>query len=71
MAREVPAAALQKIFEPFYRPEAARQRSTGGAGLGLAIVKKCVDACGGSVMATLAQPTGLAIHIRVPRKVAS
>lgn len=62
----VPAAALEKIFEPFYRPEAARQRTTGGAGLGLAIVKRCVDACGGSVRAELAKPSGLRVCIRLP-----
>ncbi|MGB8169853.1 MAG: HAMP domain-containing sensor histidine kinase [Chthoniobacteraceae bacterium] len=63
----VPAAALGKIFEPFYRPEAARQRTTGGAGLGLAIVKRCVEACGGKVAAALAEPTGLTVTIRLPR----
>ena len=63
----VPADALEKIFEPFYRPEAARQRTTGGAGLGLAIVKRCVEACGGSVTATLAEPGGLSVCIRIPQ----
>ena len=62
----VPPDALEKIFEPFYRPEAARQRTTGGAGLGLAIVKRCVEACGGSVNASLATPTGLSICVRLP-----
>ncbi len=64
----VPAAALGKIFEPFYRPEAARQRTTGGAGLGLAIVKRCVETCGGSVTATLAEPHGLTVSIRLPQQ---
>ena len=31
----VPDEALQKIFEPFYRLDDARNRQTGGAGLGL------------------------------------
>jgi two-component system OmpR family sensor kinase len=30
----------EKIFEPFFRPDEARDRSRGGAGLGLAIVKR-------------------------------
>ena len=64
----VPAEALGKIFEPFYRPEAARQRTTGGAGLGLAIVKRCVEACGGSVAATNCEPCGLQVKIMLPRK---
>lgn len=63
----VPADALEKIFEPFFRPEAARQRTTGGSGLGLAIVKRCIEACGGAVTATPATPTGLSISMRFPR----
>ena len=63
----IPADALEKIFEPFYRPEAARQRTTGGAGLGLAIVKRCVEACGGNVAATNCEPSGLQVKITLPR----
>jgi two-component system sensor histidine kinase CpxA len=62
----VPADALEKIFEPFYRPEVARKRSTGGAGLGLAIVRRCVEACGGAVSAELSVPHGLRVNLRVP-----
>ena len=62
----VHADALGKIFEPFYRPEAARQRTTGGAGLGLAIVKRCIEACGGRVTAAPAAIGGLTICIRLP-----
>ena len=63
----VPADALGKIFEPFYRPEAARQRNTGGAGLGLAIVRRCVEACGGSVTAANCEPCGLEVKVTLPR----
>ncbi|MFM7428034.1 MAG: sensor histidine kinase [Elainella sp.] len=38
-----------QIFEPFYRVEASRCRSTGGMGLGLAIVQALVKAMGGRV----------------------
>jgi two-component system sensor histidine kinase CpxA len=62
----IPTDALEKIFEPFYRPEVARQRTTGGTGLGLAIVRRCVEACGGSVSAAPADPGGLCICIRLP-----
>jgi two-component system sensor histidine kinase CpxA len=45
----VPEAALSKLGEPFFRPEASRSRDSGGFGLGLAIVRRCVEACGGEV----------------------
>jgi two-component system sensor histidine kinase CpxA len=62
----VQADALEKIFEPFYRPEVARKRSTGGAGLGLAIVRRCVEAFGGRVSAEAVSPHGLCVSISVP-----
>jgi two-component system sensor histidine kinase CpxA len=61
----VPEAALQKIFDPFYRLEASRSRDTGGFGLGLAIVKTCVEACQGSVTAANRQPSGLQVTLRL------
>ncbi len=35
----VPEHLLDQLFEPFFRPEASRDRDSGGVGLGLAIVK--------------------------------
>ena len=58
----VPEEALHRLFDPFFRPEAARTRETGGAGLGLAIVKSCVEACGGTVAVRNVQPTGLQVE---------
>jgi two-component system sensor histidine kinase CpxA len=62
----VPPEALPRLFEPFYRPEAARRRSTGGSGLGLAITRRCIEACRGTVAAKLREPTGLEIVISIP-----
>ncbi|MDZ4404420.1 HAMP domain-containing sensor histidine kinase [Prosthecobacter sp.] len=62
----VPADSLARLFEPFYRPEAARGRNTGGSGLGLAITKRCIDACGGTVTARLREPAGLIVEIVIP-----
>ena len=62
----VPEDALPRLFEPFFRPEAARGRHTGGSGLGLAIVKRCIEACGGSVSAELREPQGLIISLNLP-----
>jgi two-component system sensor histidine kinase CpxA len=61
----LPENELEQVFAPFYRPEAARTRETGGAGLGLAIVRTCVEASGGTVLARNRQPSGLEIVIRL------
>jgi signal transduction histidine kinase len=62
----VPADSLARLFEPFYRPEAARGRNTGGSGLGLAITKRCIEACGGTVTARRREPTGLIVEMIIP-----
>jgi two-component system sensor histidine kinase CpxA len=59
----IPEAELQRIFDPFYRLDASRDRQTGGAGLGLAIVKTCVEACQGTVVAANRTPHGLQVTI--------
>ncbi|MDB5986910.1 MAG: sensor histidine kinase [Nevskia sp.] len=46
----VPAAALARLGEPFFRVQQSRSRDSGGTGLGLAIVRRCVAACGGEVV---------------------
>jgi two-component system sensor histidine kinase CpxA len=61
----LPEAELDQVFKPFYRPEFARERGTGGAGLGLAIVKSCVEECGGAVLCRNRSPSGLEVEIRL------
>ena len=62
----VPEESLSRLFEPFYRPEAARGRHTGGSGLGLAITKRCIEACQGSITAQNRESGGLVVSIEVP-----
>lgn len=62
----VPEESLSRLFEPFYRPEAARGRHTGGSGLGLAITKRCIEACGGRVTARNRDGGGLVVTIHLP-----
>ena len=63
----VPPEALDRLFDPFYRPEEARTREAGGNGLGLAIVKSCVEACGGRVSVCNRVPHGLELTFTLPR----
>jgi len=62
----VPNEALQKIFEPFYRLDDARNRQTGGAGLGLAIADRAIRLHGGQLRASNRKEGGLEVEIRIP-----
>ncbi|MCI5139863.1 MAG: ATP-binding protein, partial [Candidatus Electrothrix sp. AR1] len=56
---------LDRLFDPFFRPEPSRDRDSGGVGLGMAIVKTCVAACKGTVSARNREPNGFAVTIRL------
>jgi two-component system phosphate regulon sensor histidine kinase PhoR len=62
----IPSAHLPRIFERFYRADAARSREDGGTGLGLAIVKHLVEAHGGTVDAESHVGRGTTIRFVVP-----
>jgi signal transduction histidine kinase len=62
----VPEEAVEKIFQPFYRVEDARERQTGGTGLGLAIAARAVRLHGGSIRAANADGGGLVVEISLP-----
>jgi two-component system sensor histidine kinase CpxA len=62
----VPESALANIFQPFYRVEAARDRSTGGTGLGLSITDRAIRGHGGSVQAQNVPGSGLQIELHLP-----
>jgi two-component system phosphate regulon sensor histidine kinase PhoR len=62
----IPSRDLPRIFERFYRVDAARSRETGGTGLGLAIVKHVVERYGGSVEVASELGRGSTFTIRLP-----
>ena len=62
----LPPDAGDHLFERFWRPEAARTRTSGGAGLGLAIVKAIVEGHGGQVRASNANDGGDVFRVTLP-----
>lgn len=62
----IPESEQARIFERFYRVDAARSRSTGGTGLGLAIVKHICANHGGDVNVWSQEGRGSTFTIRLP-----
>ena len=62
----IPAEALPRIFERFYRVDPARQRELGGAGLGLSIVKSICLAHHGCVDAISTPGQGSLFRVELP-----
>ena len=64
--RGISAAQQERIFERFYRVDAARSRMTGGTGLGLSIVKHICSNLGGEVTLWSQEGQGSTFTIRLP-----
>ncbi len=62
----IPQSDQPRIFERFYRVDAARSREVGGTGLGLAIAKHVVEAHGGKIWVESQVGNGSAFHFSVP-----
>jgi two-component system OmpR family sensor kinase len=56
-----------RVFERFYRTDAARTRASGGTGLGLAIAASLAAAHGGELTVDTRPGRGAAFHLLLPR----
>jgi two-component system osmolarity sensor histidine kinase EnvZ len=64
----VPGAERERIFEPFLRLEASRNRDRGGAGLGLAIARHLVLSLGGSIAVEDRPGGGARFRVALPAR---
>jgi two-component system, OmpR family, sensor kinase len=63
----IPAEQLERIFDRFFRGEAARDKRAVGAGLGLAIARWIVDCHNGTIGATSVIGVGTTVIVTLPR----
>ena len=66
--RGIPLSDLTKIFEPFYRVDEDRSRTTGGTGLGLSIVKTLVEGMNGTLKVQSKLGEGSVFTVSLPAK---
>jgi signal transduction histidine kinase len=62
----IPESEQTRVFERFYRADAARASSDGGAGLGLAIARWIVDLHGGQIHPEPRDPHGCRMVVTLP-----
>ena len=63
----VPEELLPRLFEPFYRLEASRNRDSGGTGLGLGIARSIAEQHGGTLTLRNGSNGGLEARLTLPR----
>ncbi len=63
----IPAGQLERIFDRFYRGDAARDKRAAGAGLGLPIARWIVECHNGKIEAESEIGKGTAITVTLPR----
>ncbi|MGA2729239.1 MAG: heavy metal sensor histidine kinase [Terracidiphilus sp.] len=62
----IPADALPRVFDRFFRVDPSRSKASGGTGLGLAIVQSILALHGGSAEITSQLGRGSRVTLRVP-----
>jgi signal transduction histidine kinase len=61
----LPDSELERVFQPFYRTDPARNMDAGGIGLGLSVARSVARAHGGDIWLT-SSPQGLTAHVQLP-----
>jgi signal transduction histidine kinase len=64
----IPTAEAGRVFERFYRVDAARSAEDGGTGLGLAIAHGIVELHGGSIAVEQPEGGGCRMVVQLPRR---
>lgn len=62
----IPAEALPRVFDRFFRVDPSRSKTSGGTGLGLAIVQSILTLHGGSAEITSQLGCGTRVKLRMP-----
>jgi len=62
----IPAEALPRVFDRFFRVDPSRSKTSGGTGLGLAIVQSILTLHGGSAEITSQLGRGTRVTLRMP-----
>ena len=62
----IPAEALPRVFDRFFRVDPSRSKASGGTGLGLAIVQSILTLHGGSAEITSQLGRGTRVTLRMP-----
>ncbi|MGH9162467.1 MAG: sensor histidine kinase [Vicinamibacteraceae bacterium] len=63
----IPEQDRERVFEPFYRVDRSRTKSTGGYGLGLSICKRVMEAHGGRIAVESAAGHGASFVLTFPK----
>jgi signal transduction histidine kinase len=62
----LPTDALENVFQPYYRMDKSRNRTTGGVGLGLTVTQSIVHGHGGTISLSNREGGGLSACVVLP-----
>ncbi len=63
----IPPSDIERVFEPFYRVDPSRSKTSGGYGLGLSICKRVMEAHGGRIEVERPPDRGTSFVLTFPK----